>query len=50
MRKKKQTPQSTPDRNLVAKHARTFNKAHVFVDRKRQSRVGYRKHKQQGYD
>ena len=32
-------------RNLVAKHAREFNKAHIFVDRKHKARRGYRKHK-----
>jgi cytochrome c-type biogenesis protein CcmE len=31
--------------NLVAKHARTYNKAHVFKDRKKASKRGYRKHK-----
>ncbi len=32
-------------RNFVAKHARTFNKAHVFTDRKKALKKGYRKHK-----
>ena len=32
-------------RNFVAKHARTFNKARVMVDRKKRSARGYRKHK-----
>lgn len=32
-------------RNFVAKHARTFNKAHVHVDRKKAAKRGYRKHK-----
>jgi hypothetical protein len=31
--------------NPVAKHARTFNKAHVMVDRKKQADRGYKKHK-----
>ncbi len=31
--------------NLVAKHARTYNKAHVMVDRKRASKRGKVKHK-----
>ena len=32
-------------RNLVAKHARKFNKAHVMVDRKKAAKRGHRKHK-----
>jgi len=31
--------------NLVAKHARTYNKAHVMVDRKKASKRGQVKHK-----
>jgi hypothetical protein len=31
--------------NLVAKHAREFNKAHVMVDRKKAAKRGARKHK-----
>ena len=31
--------------NLVAKHARKFNKAHVHVDRKKAAKRGARKHK-----
>lgn len=31
--------------NLVSKYARQFNKAHVFKDRKKASKRGYRKHK-----
>lgn len=31
--------------NLVAKHARTFNKSAVHVDRKKSERRGERKHK-----
>lgn len=31
--------------NPVAKHARTYNKAHVMVDRKHQNKRGYQKHK-----
>jgi hypothetical protein len=31
--------------NLVAKHARKSNLSHVFRDRKKASRRGYRKHK-----
>lgn len=33
------------DRNYVAKHARQFNKAAVFTDRKRAAKKGYSKHK-----
>ena len=31
--------------NLVAKHARKFNKAHVHKDRKKAQKRGDRKHK-----
>lgn len=31
--------------NIVAKHARTFNKAHKHKDRKKAMKRGYRKHK-----
>lgn len=31
-------------RNFVAKHARTFNHARVFVDRKKAVKRGYVKH------
>ncbi|WP_436286935.1 DUF7230 family protein [Vibrio parahaemolyticus] len=31
--------------NSVAKHARTFNLSHVFVDRKKREKSGYSKHK-----
>ena len=37
-----------PTRNLVAKHARTFNKPTVQVDRKKATRKGYLKHKKPG--
>ena len=37
--------QQDKQRNLVAKHARTFNMAHTFVDRKQKARRGYVKHK-----
>jgi hypothetical protein len=33
-------------RNLVAKNARKFNTATTFVDRKKDSKKGKRKHKQ----
>ena len=36
--------------NLVAKHARTFNKAHTMVDRKKKSKKGYTKHKKGLYN
>jgi hypothetical protein len=32
-------------RNLVAKHARKFNLAHTFVDRKAKEKRGHTKHK-----
>ena len=35
--------------NLVAKHARKFNKAHVMADRKRKEKKGYVKHKGNQY-
>ena len=31
--------------NLVAKHARQFNKAAVFKDKKKAAKKGYAKHK-----
>lgn len=31
--------------NLVAKHARTFNKSAKFTDRKKRNKKGYTKHK-----
>jgi hypothetical protein len=33
------------ERNIVAKHARRFNKAVVMIDRKKAAKRGYRKHK-----
>ena len=33
------------ERNLVAKHARQFNKAATFVDRKKAAKKGHTKHK-----
>ena len=32
-------------RNPVARHSRTYNKAHVMTDRKKAAKRGYRKHK-----
>ena len=37
-----------PTRNFVAKHARTFNKPTVQIDRKKAARKGYLKHKKPG--
>lgn len=36
-------------RNLVAKHSRQFNKAHVMRDRKKADKRGYTKHKAKGH-
>jgi hypothetical protein len=33
--------------NLVAKHARKYNSAKVFADRKQRAKRGYAKHKAQ---
>ena len=35
-------------RNLVAKHALTFNKPTIQIDRKKATRKGYTKHKKPG--
>lgn len=37
-------------RNLVARHARTFNKSTIEVDRKKRSKNGYIKHRKPGPD
>lgn len=37
-------------RNPVARHSRTYNKAHVMTDRKKADKRGYRKHKPSGKD
>ena len=37
-------------RNLVAKHARTFNKAATHRDRKKGAKRGYTKHKGRNFD
>ena len=42
---KKQKPNAPARRNLVAKHARTFNKAATHSDRKKAAKRGHRKHK-----
>lgn len=47
MAKKKQ--KQTTQNNLVAKHARAFNKAAVHKDRKKAQKKGYRKHKNTAY-
>ncbi len=36
--------------NLVAKHARKFNRAQVMADRKKAARLGYVKHKGKDYE
>lgn len=46
---KKRKDNTSTANNLVAKHARTFNKAHVMVDRKKSTKKGYSKHKGRGY-
>lgn len=45
MSHKRRTEDNQRERNLVAKHARTFNKAHVHADRKQRQKRGHRKHK-----
>lgn len=35
--------------NLVAKHMHEVNRSHVFVDRKKNTKRGYSKHKQGRY-
>lgn len=45
--KKKPVPEIN---NLVAKHAREFNKAAVFKDRKKELKKGKTKHKKNRYD
>lgn len=41
---------NTRTNNLVAKHARKFNKAAVHADRKKQARRGIVKHKGKQYE
>ena len=38
------------ERNLVAKHARKYNLAHTFEDRKQAQKRGKRKHRGQSYE
>ncbi len=35
--------------NLVAKHARTFNKAHTMIDRKKRDKSGHQKHRKKDF-
>lgn len=35
--------------NLVAKHARTYNKAHTMIDRKKRDSTGYKKHRKKDF-
>ncbi len=48
MAKRKQQPEGITN-NLVAKHMHEFNTSHVFVDRKKESKRGYTKHKKGRY-
>ena len=48
MAKKKVLPE-VEVRNFVAKHMNDFNKSQTFVDRKKNAKRGYSKHKQGRY-
>lgn len=48
MAKKKATPEVVIH-NFVAKHMNDFNKSQTFVDRKKNAKRGYAKHKKGGY-
>lgn len=48
MAKKKHMPEVVIH-NFVAKHMHEVNKSQVFVDRKKQAKRGYSKHKQGRY-
>lgn len=48
--KRKTEDKRRNERNPVAKHARTFNLAHTFEDRKQKARKGHRKHKGNNYE
>ena len=48
MAKKKVLPE-VEVRNFVAKHMNDFNKCQTFVDRKKNAKRGYAKHKKGGY-
>ncbi|MDB4311808.1 hypothetical protein N9937_00095 [bacterium] len=45
MSKSKRRKGKAMQRNLVAKHARQFNKASIQKDKKRSAKAGYQKHK-----
>ena len=46
---KKQAVPEVETRNFVAKHMNDFNKSQTFVDRKKNAKRGYSKHKKGGY-
>lgn len=48
MAKKKALPE-VEIRNFVAKYMNDFNKSQTFVDRKKNAKKGYSKHKKGGY-
>ena len=48
MAKRKQQPEVVIH-NLVAKHMHEFNQSQVFIDRKKNAKRGYSKHKQGRY-
>ena len=48
MAKKKAAPEVVIH-NFVAKHMNDFNKSQTFVDRKKNAKRGYAKHKKGGY-
>ena len=48
MAKKKVLPE-VEMRNFVAKHMNDFNKSQTFVDRKKNAKRGYNKHRQGRY-
>lgn len=50
MAKKKKKQAVSAPQNFVAKHARQFNLAHVFVDRKKADKRGATKHKGRPFD
>ncbi|WP_324646460.1 DUF7230 family protein [Acinetobacter sp. MD2] len=49
MKNHKQSPQTQIMRNLVAKNMYEFQRSHVFVDRKKDSKRGKTKHKKERY-
>lgn len=48
MAKRKAAPEVVIN-NFVAKHMNDFNKSQTFVDRKKNAKRGYSKHKKGGY-